>query len=101
MTATATASVKDAVIDAIRQMPDDTTVEDILEALYVRQKIDVGLRDVAEGRVMSHEEAEERLFAELERRRTEHESGRDTGIPTDELFQKLRAERSTRPEEKR
>ena len=61
MSETATASVKDAVIDAIRQMPDDTTVEDILEALYVRQKIDAGLRDVAEGRVMSHDEAMKRL----------------------------------------
>lgn len=61
MSAVATPTVRDAVIDAIRQMPDDATVEDIIEALYVRQKIDAGLRDVAEGRVMSHEEAMKRL----------------------------------------
>jgi len=61
MNAVATPTVKEAVIDAIRQMPDDATVEDILEALYVRQKIDAGLKDVAEGRVMSHEEAKKRL----------------------------------------
>jgi predicted transcriptional regulator len=58
---TANVSVKDAVIEAIRQMPDGTTVEDIIEALYVRQKIDAGLRDVAEGRTMTDEEARKRL----------------------------------------
>lgn len=30
------------------------------------------------------------LFAELERRRAEHEAGRDPGIPADEVFQRLR-----------
>lgn len=61
MNATATPTVKDAVIDAIRQMPDDATVEDILEALYIRQKIDAGLKDVAEGRTLTHDEAKKRL----------------------------------------
>lgn len=61
MNATATTTVKDTVIEAIRQMPDDTTVEDILEALYVRQKIDAGLKDVAEGRTLTHDEAMKRL----------------------------------------
>lgn len=35
-------------------------------------------------------EEDDALFAELERRRAEHESGRDPGIPADELFQRLR-----------
>ncbi|MCU0703430.1 MAG: hypothetical protein MUF18_05580 [Fimbriiglobus sp.] len=61
MTATATPAVKDAVIDAIYLMPDDATVEDILEALYVRQKIDTGLKDIAEGRTLTHDEAKKRL----------------------------------------
>lgn len=61
MTTATVPTVKDAVIDAIRQMPDDATVEDILEALYVRQKIDAGLKDVAEGRTLTHEEAKKRL----------------------------------------
>jgi predicted transcriptional regulator len=61
MSVIATQTVKDAVIDAIRQMPDDATVEDILEALYVRQKIDAGLKDVAEGRKLTHDEAKKRL----------------------------------------
>jgi predicted transcriptional regulator len=61
VTATATPAVKEAVIDAIYLMPDDATVEDILEALYVRQKIDTGLKDIAEGRTLTHDEAKKRL----------------------------------------
>jgi predicted transcriptional regulator len=61
MNAVATPTVKDAVIETIRQMPDDATVEDILEALYVRQKIDAGLKDVAEGRTLTSDEAMKRL----------------------------------------
>jgi len=63
MSATATApdSVKDAVIEAIRQLPDDVSVEDILEALYVRQKIETGLRQHAAGQTLTHDEAMKRL----------------------------------------
>lgn len=34
------------------------------------------------------------LVGELDRRRAEHESGMDPGIPADEFFRKLREERS-------
>lgn len=33
--------------------------------------------------------ADDALFAELERRRAEHESGRDPGVSADELFRRL------------
>lgn len=33
--------------------------------------------------------SDDALFAELERRRTEHESGRDPGVSADELFRRL------------
>jgi len=35
-------------------------------------------------------EEDDTLFAELERRRAEHESGRDPGIPADEVFAALK-----------
>jgi putative addiction module component (TIGR02574 family) len=47
------------------------------------------LADAVYDSLMTPEE-DEALFAELERRRAEHESGRDPGIPADELFQRLR-----------
>ena len=62
MTATqAPESVKDGVIEAIRQLPDDVSVEDILEALYVRRKIEIGLRQCADGQTLTHDEAMKRL----------------------------------------
>ena len=52
---------KNDVIDLIRRMPDDVTTTDIMDALYFKQQVDHGLRDVAEGRVLTHQELRERL----------------------------------------
>ncbi len=60
-TAPAPESVKDAVIGAIRALPDDVTVEDILESLYVRQKIETGLRQCETGQTLTHDDATKRL----------------------------------------
>ena len=54
-------SIKDNVIEMIRWMPDDATVPDIMAELYVRQKIDVGLKQLDEGQSLSQEEVEQRL----------------------------------------
>ena len=45
--------VKTAARDAIDQLPDDATWDDVMHRLYVRQKIDAGLRDVENGRTMT------------------------------------------------
>ena len=54
-------STKEAVIEMIRQMPDDVTVPDIMAELYVRQKIDAGLRQLDAGEGIDHEEVKRRL----------------------------------------
>ena len=54
-------TIKDNVIEMIRRMPDDATVPDIMAELYVRQKIDVGLKQLDEGQSLSQEEVEQRL----------------------------------------
>jgi len=43
------------------QIPDDATFEDIQYHIYVREKIDRGLKDVEEGRVVSGDEVERRM----------------------------------------
>ena len=43
------------------QIPDDATFEDIQYHIYVREKIERGLKDVEEGRVVSEEEMERRM----------------------------------------
>ena len=55
------AAEKENIIEMIKSLPNDVSMEDIIEAIYVRQKIEKGLKDSKEGRLYSHEEAKERL----------------------------------------
>ena len=55
------ATEKENIMQMIKDLPDDVSMDDIIEAIYVRQKILKGLRDSEEGRVYSHEEAKEIL----------------------------------------
>jgi len=43
------------------QIPDDASFEDIQYHIYVREKIERGLKDIEEGRVLSQEEVERRM----------------------------------------
>ena len=42
-------------------IPDDATFEDIQYHIYVREKIERGLKDVEEGRVVSEEEMDRKM----------------------------------------
>ena len=55
------ASAKKAVLDLVKKLPEDCTLEDIQYQLYVLQKIEKGLKDADEGRVISQEEMEQRF----------------------------------------
>lgn len=52
---------KQQVQDILENLPEDASLEDIQYHIYVRQKIEQGLDDVAAGRVISHEEVQRRL----------------------------------------
>ena len=54
-------TAKDAVIEMIRRLPDDATVADILAELYLRHKVDRGLRQLEDGEGVDHAEAKRRL----------------------------------------
>lgn len=43
------------------RLPDDSSFEDIQYHIYVREKIERGLKDIAQGRVLSQEEVERRM----------------------------------------
>lgn len=53
--------VKTAARDAIDQLPDDASWDDVMYRIYVRQKIDAGLRDVENGRTMTTAEVRRRF----------------------------------------
>jgi predicted transcriptional regulator len=54
-------SAKDEVRRILEQIPDSASIEDIQYHMYVREKIDRGLEDVEQGRVISQEEVERRV----------------------------------------
>lgn len=53
-------SLKQEMLDLIQQLPDDCTIEDVQYHLYVRQKVERGLKAAEEGQVVSQEEARKR-----------------------------------------
>lgn len=59
---TTKAKAKDRVLEAVRDLPDDATVEDAMECLYFLAKIDEGLRQAEAGKTVSHEEAKRRIL---------------------------------------
>ena len=48
--------VKDELIEMAKGLPDECTWDDVMYHVHVRQKIEEGAQDIAEGRVYSHEE---------------------------------------------
>ena len=57
----ARAMPREEVRRLLDSLPDDISYEDIQYHIYVRQKIEQGLEDVAQGRVVSHEDVQKRL----------------------------------------
>ena len=54
-------TAKEQVQQILEELPENASLEDIQYHIYVRQKIEQGLEDVAAGRVVSHEEVQRRL----------------------------------------
>lgn len=54
--------IKERVLAAVRDLPEDTTVEEAMERLYFLAKIEEGLRQADAGQTVSHEEAKQRIL---------------------------------------
>lgn len=52
---------KAEALELIRKLPDNGMTDAIMEELHFKQQVDKGLQDVAEGRVLTHQELKERL----------------------------------------
>jgi len=53
-------TVKEIAIDLIRQMPDESTLDEIMEELFVHRSIEERLRELKEGGI-PHDEVKQRL----------------------------------------
>jgi predicted transcriptional regulator len=54
-------TIKAEVIDMIQSLPDNTTLDEISYHLYVRSKVERGLKAIDEGRFVSETVAEKRI----------------------------------------
>ena len=54
-------SIKEKVHQLIENLPSDANYEDIMEAIFVQQKIERGLNQLDNGQSISHEEMKERI----------------------------------------
>ena len=57
-------TAKEAARQIIEEMPDQATWDDIMYELYVKQKIDTGLRAAEEGQVVSQDQAKRRIHGD-------------------------------------
>ena len=53
--------VKTSAREAIESLPENSTWDDVIYRMYVRQKIDAGLADVDAGRVVDTAQLRQRL----------------------------------------
>jgi len=53
--------VKKELARLIDRLPDEVTWDDVMYEIYVRQKIEEGLKAADEGRLISHEEVKKRF----------------------------------------
>ncbi|WHZ23962.1 MAG: hypothetical protein OJF47_003074 [Nitrospira sp.] len=52
---------KQQILKVIEELPDDVTVEDAIDRLYLLYKIDRGLRQADRGELIGQEEARQRM----------------------------------------
>ncbi len=55
-------SAKKEALGMIRRLPGTVTWDDIMYELYVRKKIESGIKAADEGRVVPHEEVKKRFL---------------------------------------
>ena len=56
-----TATAKQRALEAIEKLPEDASLEEVMERLYFLSKVERGLQQADAGQVVSHEEAKRRL----------------------------------------
>jgi hypothetical protein len=58
-------TVKEEAQKLIESIPDTATWDDIMYAMYVRQKVDAAIEQMEAGEVVSHEEIEKAVLRQI------------------------------------
>ncbi|MDI6793951.1 MAG: hypothetical protein QME81_13980 [bacterium] len=54
-------TVKQEVVEMTNKLPDEVDYDEIMAEIYFRQKVDKSLKQIEEGKIISHEEAKKRV----------------------------------------
>ena len=65
------ATTKAKIVRAVEDLPEDATIEDAIEQLLFLHKIEVGLRQVQEGKTVPLDEVEARLRSRRQSKQAE------------------------------
>lgn len=57
----AEATIRERVLRLVEEMPSDVTWEDVMERIYLLQKVERGRQQIAAGQGISHAEAKQRM----------------------------------------
>lgn len=55
-------TTKKQALEMIKKLPEKATWDDIMYEIYVRKKIEAGIKAAEEGRVISHDEVKKRFL---------------------------------------
>ncbi len=55
------AGIKEQVLKLVQSLPDDVTVDDVMEELYFKLQVDAGLKELDEGKGIPHEVVEQKM----------------------------------------
>ena len=53
--------LKEQVIKIVKNLPEEATLDDVMEELYFKSQVDAGLRELDEGRGIPHEEVQKQM----------------------------------------
>lgn len=56
------ATTKKQALEMIKKLPEKATWDDIMYEIYVRKKIEAGIKATDEGRVVPHDEVKKRFM---------------------------------------
>jgi len=52
---------KAQILDIIKKMPDEISAGDLIAEIHFKEKLDKGLKQIDDGKTLSHAEAKQRL----------------------------------------
>ena len=53
--------VKEKVLETLQSLPDEFSLDELVERLILMEKVEIGLKQLEEGKTVGHEEAKDKM----------------------------------------